>query len=87
LEEPKSRACCWNGKSSTAWARPAVVNRDRNGFENESKTSPKAKKSGRPAAAAVAPMCGRNCCQNSRLTCFIVSMRKPSIRKSRIHVS
>ena len=29
---------------------------------------------------------GANLCQNSSLTCFIVSIRKPSMRKSRIHV-
>ena len=82
-----ARACFWNVKSSTAWLRPAVVKRDRNGFEFSSATSPKEKKRAFPASCAVSRMCGRNCCQNSRLTCFIVSMRKPSMAKSSTQAS
>ena len=52
-----------------------------------SKTSPNMKNSRLPCARAKASTSGPNCCQNSSSTCFIVSMRKPSMPKSRIQVS
>ena len=45
------------------------------------KTSPKIKKFGLPCASAWARTAGVNWRQNSGLTCFTVSTRKPSIPK------
>ncbi len=71
----------WKPKSSVASSRPAVLNEDRYAGL-ASYTSPKAKKSGLPIAAAWSRIAGANSCQNSRLTCLTVSMRKPSMPKS-----
>ena len=50
-----------------------------------SATSPNMKNSGMPWSFAYCSTSGENFCQNSSLTCFMVSMRKPSIRISLIH--
>ena len=50
-----------------------------------SNTSPKAKKSGTPAACASSTMSGPNFCQKSMFTCLVVSIRKPSTPNWSIH--
>jgi hypothetical protein len=79
----KSCAARWKPKSSTACSRAVVVKLDRKGFE-VSNTSPNMKNSRLPASRAWARTSGANACQNSVLTCFTVSIRKPSMPKSEI---
>ena len=85
LLEAKLRAASWNGKSSTACILSSVVNCEVNGRE-VSKTSPNMKNSLLPWLFAYASTSGPNFCQNSSLTCFMVSIRKPSMPKSPIQV-
>ena len=49
-----------------------------------SKTSPNAKKSSMPAPRAASRISGPKTCQNSRFTCFVVSIRNPSTPNSSI---
>jgi hypothetical protein len=85
LWDANLRAASWNGKSSTAcilsWVLKCEVK-----FFVVSKTSPNMKNSRLPCWRANRRTSGPNFCQNSSLTCFIVSMRKPSTPKSAIHV-
>lgn len=50
-------------------------------------TSPNMKKSSRPRFAAYASSAVAHWVQKSRSTCLTVSMRKPSMSKSRTHFS
>ena len=84
--EPAANACAaaWKGKSSTDCMRSVVEKRDVYGLL-PSATSPNMKNSGLPCARAKASTSGPKRCQNSSLTCRIVSMRKPSMPKSSTH--
>ena len=83
--EAKLRAASWNGKSRTACILFRVVNCEVNG-RVVSKTSPNMKNSLLPCSSRTSSTSGPNFCQNSSSTCFMVSIRKPSMSISPIHV-
>ena len=83
--DAKLRAASWKPKSIVDWSLPVVENALMKGGPNcWSNTSPKAKKSSMPASLAASRMSGPNFCQNSMLTCLVVSMRNPSTPNSSI---
>ncbi len=73
----KPAAASWNGKSSTFGSPRSrtYVARSVASFEE---TSPNIWKSGTPAARAAARILGAQTPKNAALTCFAVSIRKPS---------
>ena len=81
LRAAKLVAASWKPKSRTDCTLPLVVNIE-SSCSLALKTSPNMKKSSLPWALAYDSIAGAHSCQNSTLTCFIVSMRKPSTPRS-----